>query len=218
MKKKLLIFSILLSTFCVVNVYQANANCTSTDPCGTWAVVDTQGVVTNVIVCQASVCGSGTFGGETVVPQVAPNPTTNDPYGTGSYIGNSENNTIVTYENGRFFIDENKTIIKNDIEIFQNKTTVSSVEIPVSLSSFTYEDTINKLWGQVDMQIEAFNETKPTTLTVTESIDNNIILESKKIYERKTTSEIETLFVDNNLNLLLSKINTLISLLGTWVK
>ena len=35
---------------------------------------------------------------------------------------------------------------------------------------------------------------------------------------RKTTQEIEEIFVDNNLNLLLSKVQTLISLLGSWVK
>ncbi len=218
MKKYLLVFAILTSMFSVVNISQANANCTAENPCGTWAVLDNQGVVTNVIVCQTSVCGSGSFGGQTVVPQVAPNPVTNDTYGTGSYIGNAEQGTEVRYSAGEFTIVENTVIINTSTEVNLETTTTSEVNIPVSSRSFTYEDTIGKMWGEVEMQPVQFNENLPTILTVVETNLINTIQESTNIYERKTSEEIEQIFVNNNLNLLLSKINTLISLLGSWVK
>ena len=219
MKKYLLVFAILTSMFSVVNISQANANCSESDPCGTWAVIDTQGIVTNVISCQASVCGSGNFAGQTVVPQVAPNPVTNDTYGTGSYIGNTEQGTQVRYENnGTFIIEEQSVINKSQTEINNNTVVVSEVSIPVSSKSFTYEDTIGKKFGEVEMTAITFNENLPTTLTVKENNLINTVRESVNIYERKTSSEIEQVFVNNNLNLLLSKVQTLISLLGSWVK
>ncbi len=218
MKKYLLVFAILTSMLSVVNISQASANCSESDPCGTWAVIDTQGIVTNVITCQASVCGSGSFGGQTVVPQVAHNPVTNDTSGTGSYIGNSEQGTEVRYSEGRFIIIENTTIINTATEINGETNTVSKVNIPISSRSFTYEDTIGKMWGEVEMQPVQFNENLPTILTVKETNLINTIQESTNIYERKTSGEIEQIFVNNNLNLLLSKIQTLISLLGSWVK
>jgi hypothetical protein len=218
MKKNLLIFTILISMFSVINVSQANANCTAGDPCGTWAMLDSQGVVTNVIVCQASVCGGGTWDGQTVVPQVAPNPVTHDTTGTGSYIGSVEQGTEVRYHNETFFITENSNIDKGFIEIENETTTLSNVQIPVSSRSFTYQDTVGKMFGEVEMRPTTFNESLPTVLTVKQTNLINTINESASFYERKTTQEIEEVFVSNNLNLLLSKIQTLISLLGSWVK
>jgi hypothetical protein len=218
MKKYLLIFAILTSMLSVVNVSQANANCTAENPCGTWAMLDNQGVVTNVIVCQASVCGGGTWAGQTVVPQVAPNPVTHDTTGQGSYIGNAENNSSVVYSEGTFTIYENTTINKSIVENNNDVTTTSEVFIPVSVKSFTYEDTVEKSYGHVEMNPVVFNENIETVVKVTETNLINTITESSSFYERKTIQEIEEVFVDNNLNLLLSKIQTLISLLGSWVK
>jgi hypothetical protein len=218
MKKYLLVFAILTSMLSVVNVSQANANCTSSDPCGTWAMLDNQGVVTNVIVCQASVCGGGTWAGQTVVPQVAPNPVTHDTTGQGSYIGSAENNTSVVYSEGTFTIYENSVINKNTTENNNDVITTSEVSIPVSAKSFTYEDTVGKSYGSVEMNPVVFNNNAETIVKVTETNLVNTITESSNFYERKTTQEIEEVFVNNNLNLLLSKIQTLISLLGSWVK
>jgi hypothetical protein len=218
MKKYLLVFAILTSMFSVVNVSQANANCTAENPCGTWAMLDNQGVVTNVIVCQASVCGGGTWAGQTVVPQVAPNPVTNDTTEQGSYIGNAENNTNVVYSEGTFTIYENTIINKSIVENNNEVVTTSQVSIPVSAKSFIYEDTIGKSYGNVEMNPVVFNENIETVVKVTETNLINTISESSSFYERKTTQEIEEVFVNNNLNLLLSKIQTLISLLGSWVK
>jgi hypothetical protein len=219
MKKGLLVFTILISMLSVVNVSQANAgDCSASDPCGSWAMLDTQGVVTNVIVCQASVCGSGTWAGQTVVPQVAPNPVTNDTQGIGSYIGNADQGTQVTYSGGTFTIIENTRINNKFTETQGDNSTTSEVNIPISSRSFTYEDTIGKSYGNVEMSPVIFNENAETTVKVTETNLINTISESVNFYERKTTQEVEEVFVNNNLNLLLSKIQTLISLLGSWVK
>jgi hypothetical protein len=219
MKKSLLVFTILISMLSVVNVSQANAgDCSESDPCGSWAMLDTQGVVTNVIVCQASVCGSGTWAGQTVVPQVAPNPVTNDTQGIGSYIGNADQGTQVTYSGGTFTIIENTRINNKFTETQGDNSTTSEVNIPISSRSFTYEDTIGKSYGNVEMSPVIFNENAETTVKVTETNLINTISESVNFYERKTTQEVEEVFVNNNLNLLLSKIQTLIFLLGSWVK
>ena len=218
MKKNLLIFTILISMFSAVNVSQANANCTASDPCGTWAMLDSQGTVTNVIVCQASVCGGGTWAGQTIVPQVAPNPVTNDTTGTGSYIGNAEKGTSVTHSEGTFTINENTIINNSSTEIQNEKTVITEVSIPISSRSFTYEDTVGKSWGEVQTTPTTFNEALETVVVVTENSSTNIITESATFYERKTTNEIQEVFVTNNLSLLLSQIQTLVSLLGSWVK
>lgn len=218
MKKHLLIFVLLISILSFINTSKASADCSLENPCGTWAVLDSQGVVTNVISCQTSVCGSGNFAGQTVVPQVAPNSVTHDTYAIGSYIGNADQGTQVTYSNGTFTITENTTVTKSFTEIEGNTFTTSEVNIPVTSRSFTYEDTIGKTWGQVEMMPITFNENSSTILNVTQTNLVNTIRETTSFNERKTVNEIEQSFVTNNLNLLLSKIQTLVSLLGTWVK
>jgi hypothetical protein len=79
------------------------ASCSAGNPCGQYAVVDPSGVVTNVIICQATVCGGGTFAGNKVVLQV---PTSSDgsgnpaspgyisPQGQAPVTYNSHNNTF----------------------------------------------------------------------------------------------------------------------------
>ena len=215
MKKSLLVFTILISMFSVVNVSQANANCTAGDPCGTWAMLDNQGTVTNVIVCQASVCGGGTWAGQTVVPQVAPNSSTNDTFNTSSFISNDTQ--TVTHSEGTFTIQKDSILEKNVVEINNDTITVSKVLIPIVGQSFSYNDTIGKLHNEIIMEPK-YNEDGLTTISVYEKSLINQLSESIQFNERKTSTEIESAFVSNNLNLLLSKINVLISLLGTWVK
>lgn len=74
--------------------------CTVEHPCGTWAVVDSLGIVRNIIVCEERVCGaSGAWGGimpndtpwpgAKLVLQVPPNPVTNQSQ--GGNMGTPEN-------------------------------------------------------------------------------------------------------------------------------
>ena len=218
MKKNLLVFTILISMLSVVNVSQANANCTAENPCGTWAMLDSQGVVTNVIVCQASVCGGGTWAGQTVVPQVAPNPVTHDTTGQGSYIGNKETGTTVTYSDNRFNIVESSTIVREQTDVDNNSTSVSRVEIPVASRSFSYEDTVNRSYGNVPMSVGIVDESKDTKISVLKNSDEGAEYESTSFSERKTTEQLRSEVASRNLSLLLSKIQTLIKLLNGWLK
>ncbi len=65
--KKFIVSLLSIAILPIIGISVASAvpgECSAEDPCGTWAVVDKTGSVTNVIVCQASVCGSsGQLGG-----------------------------------------------------------------------------------------------------------------------------------------------------------
>jgi len=223
MKKKVfLLVSILIATsVSIVGSSHANASdCSASNPCGTWAMLDSQGVVTNVIVCQVSVCGGGTWAGQTVVPQVAPNPATHDTTGQGSYIGNNENNTTVSYSNGTFTINENTTIYRSETEnnTVENSTETISVEIPVTSRSFTYNDTIGRSYGNVPMSVNDVNSELPTKVFANKSIDNENINESTTFYGKKTEKEIIDQIIREQLNLINSKIQSLMRLLSGFIK
>ena len=117
-------------------------DCSATDPCQTWAVVDSTGLVTNIIVCQPSVCGSGTFGGQKVVLQVPANPTTNQSQG-GYYGGpDPQSPTAVHYDSvSEKFTQGSSTapILVTRTEVVDTVTvtaTVNSEQVTFGLDSF----------------------------------------------------------------------------------
>lgn len=183
MKKNLLIFTILVSMISVINTSQANANCSASDPCGTWAMLDPQGTVTNVIVCQASVCGGGTWAGQTVVPQVAPNPTTNDTSAQGSFIGNKETGSTVKYSEGTFTVNDPMIINRSETVQIDNKKTTTEVSIPVLSSTFTYQDTIGKDYNTIPLKTNVVNPNLNTEISVKESTKNINKVEKQIIKE-----------------------------------
>lgn len=240
MKTKMLIFSMLVSVLSVINISQANANCTAENPCGTWAVIDNQGVVKNVIVCQASVCGGGTFAGMTVVPQVAPNPVTHGSQ--GSFIGNPSEGTEVRYDTPTqtFTIaqssNSNDVITRSETEVNTigntTITTNSSVNIPVTSKSFKYEDTVGVSYWDIPFSVGNVNDNKPTELIVRQETKTNILnqyneLEGQELvnaYEKATfygqQDEITVIqkVVQDQMALINSKITTLLNLLRGWIK
>jgi hypothetical protein len=218
MKKSLLVFAILISMFSVVNVSQANANCTAENPCGVWAMLDNAGTVTNVIVCQPSVCGGGTFAGQTVVPQLPANPITHDPTGVGSFMSTPEK--PITYTNDRFNVDIETVVVKTEVEITPNGETISTVVIPVKLDSFSYAEVVNlqKPASEIPVALGKFNESKPTTISVVQTVENIQQSESVNIFKRSTVSELQAKMESENLNIILGKFQTILSLLGSWIK
>jgi len=218
-KAKILVLSLLVSFFSTVSFQHANA----TDGAGVWAVVDSSGTVTNVIVCTQAVCGSGTFGGERVVPQIAPNPITNDATGQGSFIGNESAGIRVTESNGTFTVHQDVRINSSETEVIVNDqtkttTTISEVSVPVTSRSFTYEDTIGKTYTEIKLNNESYDDSKPTNMLVIKKTLTSLSSESISVVGRKTASELEMIFVENETNLLLSKVNVLLKLLGNWIK
>jgi hypothetical protein len=108
MKIKSIISSVLLIAASVMFISVAPVQageCSAEDPCQTYALVDTSGNVTNVIVCQPSVCGSGEFAGSRAVLQVPSNPNTNTPEGTRGYVTNSQQ--TVVENSGAFTVTDN---------------------------------------------------------------------------------------------------------------
>lgn len=219
-KAKILILSLVVSFFSLGLSQNANA----IDGAGVWAVVDTAGTVTNVIVCTQAVCGGGMLGGERVVPQIAPNTITNNAEGQGSFIGNESAGIKVTESNGVFTVHENVRINSTDVEVTVDDTTktttttISEVSVPVSSRSFSYNDTVGKTYSEIKLNVQSYDNEKPTNLLVTKKTAKISSSQSISFTGRKTSSELDIIFVQNEMNLLRSKINGLLKLLGGWVK
>jgi len=219
-KAKILILSLVVSFFSL----GLSQSATAADGAGVWAVVDNAGTVTNVIVCTQAVCGGGMLGGDRVVPQIAPNPITNDAQGQGSFIGNESAGIKVTESNGLFTVHENVRINSAETEVAVDDktktttTTISEVSVPVASRSFTYNDTVGKTYSEIKLNIESYDNEKPTNLSVTKKTAKTSSSQSISISGRKTASELDIIFVQNEMNLLRSKINALLKMLGSWVK
>ena len=202
--KKNSLFSLILITVGFLNISSAQA-----DP--TYAVLDTNGNVTNIIVC-GSACASGEFAGNKVVLQVAADPVTGENRGgvwqgpgTTTYNENTGVFTTGIREKTEAQLIENE----NNIEI------ISSVTINGSENyQFKYEDTIGSRLTYDKIKVVPYSD--ETSATVSVIADN--VIESIFFENRKTNEEIIEISSNSNLLLLNSKIQTLISLLGSWVK
>jgi hypothetical protein len=219
MKNKFKISTLLVLALLALNISVAKA-----DP--TYAVLDTNGNVTNVIVC-GSACEGGTFGGQTVVLQVAADPVTGENRG-GVWQGLG---TTRYSENKEFILTLNETftsvIVEN--ESTEDTETINTIGVTRDnyVFSFKYEDTIDKDTSKILKEI-APNENSQATIFVEqktflnndkEEIETNTLYTESLIFnERKFESEIISSASNKNFNLILNKIQILISLLGSWVK
>ena len=138
------IFSVIASSVMLVSAPSAaNAgDCSPSDPCETWAMVDGSGTVTNIIVCQPSVCGSGYFGNSRVVRQVAASSTGQNQ---GGWVNDSNNNISVTESSGTFTLANTSPVTSTNVEVNGDATTVVTTVVHESeAKTFTYEDTVGK--------------------------------------------------------------------------
>ena len=204
MKKNLSIFGLFATILLTLNLSSASA-----DP--TYAVLDVNGNVTNVIIC-GNACASGEFAGNKVVLQVAADPV------TGANRGGIWQGPGTTTYNENTGVFTTGITEKTEIKIVENQNNLevtSSVIINGSENyQFKYEDTIGA--GLTYEKINIVPYSDQTSATVSVSADN--IIESIFFENRKTNEEIIEISSNSNLLLLNSKIQTLISLLGSWVK
>lgn len=171
--------------------------CSPEDPCDTWAVIGDGGAVTNVIVCQQSVCGSGEFAGLKVAPQVQGNKETGNP--NGGIWGGPGNEQAVTYteQDKTFHINDNSgdTVLEEKTITFEDKVVEIKIEAPVGpkTRTFTYDSSIET--GQPDFKAPNV----PVTLTATETVvsvetesgvQTNILNEIITFQERKTEVQV----------------------------
>jgi hypothetical protein len=267
MKKNISIFGLLAAILLAFNVSSASA-----DP--TYAVLDANGNVTNIIVC-GSACASGEFGGNKVVLQVAADPVTGanrggiwQGPGTTTYNENNgaftvthqpiqttasktdvvENTSLVDIYNVQESTNlltvnedgtETTTIVTRNWTIEEeNKIKITSSAVVTGESSsysFTYNDTIGsnlftrnnfvKNWSDNSDAVISVNKDETQTISKISdgtkslvSTDTQNQTESISFDERKTSQEIQDSVTNSNLLLLNFKIQTLISLLGSWVK
>jgi hypothetical protein len=241
--KRPLIISLLIAliTAVITSTPQAIAQCTASDPCGTWAMLDPQGTVTNIIVCQASVCGGGTWAGQTVVPQVAPNPVTNDTYGTGGYWGTYDSNTR------EFTVDRNgpnqtpastqtnsETRTETDPDGAVTSITTIEATSPLVAKTFKYEDTVKDVsefdekgqpingWDQRYLKDKELPANSPATVKVTKAYIENELekfkSESLTLAQRMTEGELTEVAKSENKSLIIENIMSVVRLLNSWMK
>jgi hypothetical protein len=199
---KKVLFSLIASSL-LFNLSSAKA-----DP--TYAVLDANGNVTNIIVC-GSACASGEFGGNKVVLQVAADPVTNENRG-GFWYG--PGTTTYDSNSGTFTMVEPKTVTNSLTEEDGTEVTSSATINGGATTQFTYNDTIgNNLFTR-----GGFNYGWTENSSSTISVNKNNVTESLDFNNRQTEIQIQESIQNSGLALLNSKVQVLISLLGSWVK
>ena len=206
MKNKLKIVILFALTLLTINVSVAKA-----DP--TYAVLDANGNVTNIIVC-GSACAGGTFAGQTVVPQVAADPVTGVNRG-GFWYGPG----TTTYDNGSetfTMIEPGIKTLANSISEEENKEIITSSTVITggTTTQFKHSDTVGNNLFTRNGFVYGWTENSSATI----SVNKNNITESMGFDNRKTENQIKQSVRDSGLELLNYKVQVLISLLGSWVK
>jgi len=218
MKIKSIVTSIALTigalTFVSAPAYAGE--CSVEDPCHTYAMVDGSGLVTNIIVCQPSVCGSGMFAGSRVVLQVVAHPETHLSQG-GIFGGTDNIDKRVTESNGTFTITNNNPVVNQEVI---KETPNSGVELESSIGSgtqqsFTAADTAHTV-GVITLHDKPIDQSIGATLTASEvTIETStvvvgtvetstvivektipIVTESITFTERKTEKQVEDALED----------------------
>jgi hypothetical protein len=200
----------------------------------TYAVVNSSGVVTNVIVCSAAVCGpSGSWGGKmpndtqcpgcSLVLQVAANPTTGEYQ--GAIFPSADSGKQLTYNSGTFTLTDANTYVSQEVvvESVDSSTVTTSLTTTVeggNSLSFTYEDTVGKSWGEIisGLTVLPIQDNIKATVSATQVTDVSTKIEITAFEGRKTAEEVSSILTQRNLTLLQSKIVILLTLLDGWVK
>ena len=204
------VFATILTSITFVSSAQAD------DPAGTYAVLNNNNEVTNIIVCQASVCGGGTFGGEKIVLQVSNNP-------TGSQYGYLSNpgQPPVTYDPPSQTFTVSNGPQQNSLQINSPGNIIDQLSTTVSSTSSTFKAPKN-----INDSLPVLTESKTTdgstaTLSVTEingakcvSLNNQRLCEtisqSLNFTTLQTAQQVLNIAIQNNLTLIQKNINTLI--------
>jgi hypothetical protein len=204
MKKNLSIFGLLAAILLTFNISSASA-----DP--TYAVLDANGNVTNIIVC-GSACASGEFGGNKVVLQVAADPVTGENRG-GFWQG--PGTTTYDSNSGTFTMTESKTVTNSLTEEEDGTEITSSTTINGGATTqFKYNDTIgNNLFTK-----GGFNYGWTENSSALVSVNKDNVTESLDFNNKQTEIQIQESIQNSGLVLLNSKVQVLISLLGSWIK
>ena len=225
--KKVKLLALALFSLSLLPISSATADsapCTAEDPCQTWAVVNESGLVTNIIVCQPSVCGSGEFAGSKVVLQVPADPVTHQSQG-GYYGGSDPDSPQAVHYNSeaKVFTQGSATFPAplTKVETFQDGTSITTLQTTVKSKMLTFgpESFVKgemKFTPVIDDQTGA-------ELYVYHYVSEGFGLSEPKVEtiafdSPKTKDEITTEITEKNLDSLLAWIDELLAMLDTWVK
>ena len=207
----------------------ANSNnstqCSASNPCMTYAEVDSSGSVANIIVCQPSVCGSGgvfggTVNGNRLVAQVAANPVTNDTFGTGGQMTNLAQNKIVTVSSDNVFtVTQNGVLVKKfaapEVKTIESSTVTTSIDVKFLDSSTVVTDLVT---GTEQVVIQELSVATISASEVTATSTSSSVVQENLIINQKVTVAEAAIIIDNSSNRIMkSKINRLMRLLGDWL-
>lgn len=199
----------ILFSFFTALLILSNFSSAKADP--TYAVLDENNNVTNIIVC-GSACEGGTFAGQKVVLQVAADPVTNENRG-GFWNGPG---TTKVDSSGTFTVNTRVPVIKSEtIECNDDLTDCLTATAVVNSSAYTfkYEDTLVNDISNITTEIAPENDTGAEI-----SVSSSTIYESLSFNERKTKEQIQADALIKNVQTIIAKINKLMSMLGLWVK
>ena len=165
-----------------------------------YATVDSSGNVGNAIVCSVYCGGNGGNGFFGTTVQMAPENAGAIWFGPGT----------TTYDK------ETKTFTATDPTSVEITTTDENSSVTISGNKvLTFvSGNIFVVNGKLIGVTEGWSLSSVATVSVTE----NNVSESLFLGNRKTSQEVKKLIDDSNLLLLSSKVQTLTSLLGSWVK
>jgi hypothetical protein len=168
---------------------------------GSFAVVDSNGGVTNIVVC-GSYCANGTFGpgGDLAVLQI-PNSDTGFWFGPGTTTYDKESKTFTATNP---MPEEIETTTGDSSTKIYGKRTLTFVSGNVFIDSGGNLGGVTKGW------------TEDSLANI--SVTNNNIKESLDLGNKKTNQQVRDLIQDSNLLLLNDRVQILINLLGSWVK
>jgi hypothetical protein len=169
-------------------------------PGGSYAIVDSNGTVTNTVVCH-SFCANGTFGpgGDTAVLQI-PNSNAGVWFGPGT--------TTYDRETKKFTATNP---ITEEIELADGESSVivSGNRVLTFVSGNIFVNNESLVGIQEDWTLNS---------TANVSVTENNIKESLDLGNRKTSQEVRSLIEDSSLLLLNKRVEVLINLLDSWVK
>ncbi len=192
------ILGVIASSFVFISVPEtANAgDCTAEDPCQTWAMIDDGGRVTNIIVCQPSVCGSGIWDNQKVVLQVPANPVTNTSQ-PGHYSREPEKQ--VTYN------EQQKTFSQEGVTWSAPQVNVEVVET-ITATGASETTTLTAI-----INPNGSKENNSATISATE---NNLV-ETKFFDQPKTIVNFENSIQDSTI--MKKHLNKFLQLLRGWI-
>jgi hypothetical protein len=167
---------------------------------GSYAIVDPNGGVSNIIVCH-SYCANGTFGpgGDTAALQI---PNSN----VGLWFGPE----TTTYDREtKTFTATNPNPQNFEITDGESSVIISGNEVLTFVSGNIFVNNENLVGVEKGWTLDS---------TANVSVTEDDVKESLNLENRKTNQEIRKLIEDSNLLLLNKRVEVLINLLGSWVK